>query len=45
MSVRDLLTFLHSEQREQVGLDHARTLINKYEMDETGTALSQNPDP
>ncbi|XP_059900633.1 1-phosphatidylinositol 4,5-bisphosphate phosphodiesterase delta-1a isoform X2 [Gadus macrocephalus] len=35
MSARDLLTFLLTEQREQVGLGHAVTLINKYEMDET----------
>ena len=45
MSPRDLLTFLHSEQREQVSLGHAVTLINKYEVDETGTPHSQNPDP
>ncbi|CAL8294156.1 unnamed protein product [Lota lota] len=35
MSSQDLLNFLHSEQREQVDLGHAVTLINKHEVDET----------
>ncbi|CAL8312798.1 unnamed protein product [Merluccius merluccius] len=35
MSSRDLLNFLHNEQREQVTLGNAVKLIEKYEPDET----------
>ncbi|KAG7248389.1 hypothetical protein CRUP_025355, partial [Coryphaenoides rupestris] len=35
MSSRDLLSFLHTEQRESVALGSAVRLINMYEMDET----------
>ncbi|XP_034024816.1 1-phosphatidylinositol 4,5-bisphosphate phosphodiesterase delta-1a isoform X2 [Thalassophryne amazonica] len=35
MSARDLLSFLASEQREQVSMDNAVRLIEKYEPDET----------
>lgn len=36
MSARDLLNFLLNEQREQVSMEDALRLIEKYEVDETG---------
>lgn len=43
MSSRDLLNFLLNEQREQVTLEDAVKLIDKYEMDETGRFKPRNP--
>lgn len=36
MGVRDLLDFLLNEQRDQVSMEDALRLIQKYELDETG---------
>lgn len=36
MSTTDLLNFLQNEQREQVSMDYAEHLIEKYEVDGTG---------
>lgn len=36
MSTRDLLNFLLNEQREQVSMEDALKLIEKYEVDGTG---------
>ncbi|XP_016334803.1 1-phosphatidylinositol 4,5-bisphosphate phosphodiesterase delta-1-like [Sinocyclocheilus anshuiensis] len=36
MSSSDLLNFLQKEQKEPVSLEHAKKLIEKYEVDETG---------
>ncbi|XP_062843280.1 1-phosphatidylinositol 4,5-bisphosphate phosphodiesterase delta-1b isoform X2 [Trichomycterus rosablanca] len=38
MSAANLLDFLQKEQKEQVDLDHAVQLIEKYELDETAKA-------
>lgn len=40
MSARDLLNFLLNEQREQVSMQDALKLIEKYEVDETGRVKS-----
>lgn len=37
MSTTDLLKFLMNEQREKVTVEDANRLIEKYEVDETGT--------
>lgn len=36
MNAEDLLNFLITEQREAVDLNHALTLIDKYEPDSSG---------
>lgn len=36
MSTDDLLNFIQDEQREPVGPDYAKKIIDKYEVDETG---------
>lgn len=40
ISARDLLNFLLNEQREQVPMENALKLIEKYEVDETGRVNS-----
>lgn len=41
MSADDLLNFIQDEQREPVGLDYAKNIIDKYEVDENAKQVTK----